>query len=45
MLTSSTYVGQMTLAMGYCQGSIRRETVEALLEQVWCELLAQVISH
>jgi len=38
MLTASTFAGQMTLAIGYCQGSIASETVESLLEQVRSEL-------
>jgi NRPS condensation-like uncharacterized protein len=38
MLTASTFAGQMTLAIGYCQGCIASETIEGLLEQVRQEL-------
>ncbi len=38
MLTASTFAGQMTLAIGYCQGCIASETIEGLLEQVCMEL-------
>jgi NRPS condensation-like uncharacterized protein len=38
MLTASTFAGQMSLAIGYCQGCIARETVERLLEQVCINL-------
>ncbi len=38
MLTASTFAGQMTLAIGYCQGCIASETVEKMLEQVCGEL-------
>jgi NRPS condensation-like uncharacterized protein len=38
MLTASTFAGQMTLAIGYCQGCIASETIESLLEQVRQEL-------
>jgi NRPS condensation-like uncharacterized protein len=42
MLTASTYADQMTLAMGYCQGNIEKNLVEALIEQIWQEMLAQI---
>jgi NRPS condensation-like uncharacterized protein len=42
MLTASTYAGQMTLAMGYCQGRISEEKIEAILETVSQELLDPV---
>ncbi len=38
MLTASTFAGQMTLAIGYCQGCIASETIEGLLDQVRQEL-------
>jgi NRPS condensation-like uncharacterized protein len=38
MLTASTFAGQMTLAIGYCQINIASETIEGLLEQVRMEL-------
>jgi NRPS condensation-like uncharacterized protein len=38
MLTASTFAGQMTLAIGYCQTNITSEIVENLLEQVRMEL-------
>lgn len=38
MLTASTFAGQMTLAIGYCQSNIASQTVECLLEQVRLEL-------
>jgi NRPS condensation-like uncharacterized protein len=40
MLTASTYIDQLTLAMGYCMGNIEQKQVEALLEQVQQELAA-----
>jgi NRPS condensation-like uncharacterized protein len=43
MLTASTYAGRMRLAMGYCQGSIEKETVEGLLEQVYQELVGKFV--
>jgi NRPS condensation-like uncharacterized protein len=42
MLTASTYQGQLTLAMGFCEGLIPRENMENMVQMVADELLNRV---